>query len=90
MLTATFTTDAPWLRTYPCLTFPPRTIPNCRWVGVDKSNLGRGHYTGVITITGAPGSHTQDSPQRILVDLWMAQGYPPGYKMSICLPVVMK
>ncbi len=90
VLTATFTSPTPWLLFLPCFKFPLGTIPNCRTVNVTKTGLTHGHYSGVIDVSGASGSHTQDSPQQIQVDLWVAQGYPPGYKMYLYLPIVMK
>ncbi len=86
VLAATFTTGTRW----PTLGTCRMIDPNCRAVGINKAGLGRGHYTGYITVEGARGSHTQDSPQLVLVDLWIAQGYPPGYKVNLYLPVVMK
>jgi len=58
-------------------------------VSVNKSNLATGHYQGLITIQGALGSYTQNSPQAILVDLWLLSGVAPD-KARVYLPVVQK
>jgi len=58
-------------------------------VRVDKSGLPAGHHTATITIAGAPGSYTLNSPQTIQVDLWLLNGPPPAGGM-LYLPLIQK
>jgi hypothetical protein len=58
-------------------------------VGVDPKGLSSpGHYQGKITVSGAPGSMTQHSPQTVKVDLWLMTGSNPHQMMY--LPVMDK
>jgi hypothetical protein len=84
VLTPTFTTKTSWLKLSTCRGFDPR----CRSVSIDKSGLGRGHYSSVITVAGDPKSRTQDSPQTIQVDLWLFEG--SGQSYSVYVPVILK
>jgi hypothetical protein len=58
-------------------------------VSVQKTGLSAGHYTAEITVAGAEGSLTQDSPQRVTVDLWLLAGAPPG-GLKLYMPFVGK
>ena len=73
--------DAAWL-----ITFLDGETLN---VYVDKEDFPAGHYQAIITVTGEEGSLTQNSPQTILVDLWLLEGAPPG-GVHIYLPLVGK
>jgi hypothetical protein len=57
-------------------------------VYVSKAGLPAGHYTATLTITGAPGTYTQNSPQTVFVDLWLLQGPQPAGR--IYLPVIQR
>ena len=41
---------------------------------VDKTGWGAGYHTGEVTVAGELGSMTQDSPQQVVVDLWLLDG----------------
>jgi hypothetical protein len=58
-------------------------------VSVNKTGLPAGHYQALITVAGAPGSLTQNSPQTVSVDLWLIEGAPLN-STKIFLPSVMK
>ncbi len=86
VLTATWTSNTAWLSM--SSTFPCRLgDPNCKVIQINKSGLAAGRYTGMITVTGAAGSHTQDSPQQITVNLWVSKGSLPQY---LYLPVMRR
>ncbi|MBN1890059.1 MAG: DNRLRE domain-containing protein [Thermoflexales bacterium] len=85
VLTPAFTTKTSWLSLSACRGFDPR----CRSVSVDKSGLGRGRYTGYITVAGAPQSRTQASPQTVRVDLWLFEG-SPQLPYSVYVPLILK
>ena len=69
-LNAVITEDANWLDT---------SLSGTElYVSVNKSGVPAGHYTATIVISGTPGDMTQDSPQTVMVDLWLLQGSPPG------------
>ena len=57
-------------------------------VDINKNGLTPGHYSAIINLSGAPGSMTQDSPQKISVDLWLVEGNPNG--VPLFLPLVPK
>jgi len=59
-------------------------------IGVNGAGLASGHYTGIVTVGGAPGSRTQDSPQTVTVDLWMIAGRPPVGYYKLYLPLVLR
>ncbi len=58
-------------------------------VSVNKTGLPTGHYQALITVAGAPGSLTQNSPQTVSVDFWLIEGAPLS-STKIFLPSVMK
>ncbi len=55
-------------------------------VMVNKNGLAPGHYHATITVSGAAGSMTQDSPQTIQVDLWLVEGSPDA--TPLFLPII--
>lgn len=80
-LSLTIFDNAPWL-----LTVLNGEILD---VHVSQNGLAPGHYQAVITIAGTEGSYTQNSPQTIVVDLWVLEGAPPG-GVKVYLPLVEK
>jgi hypothetical protein len=85
-LTALWADNSSWLTLSPMC--PRRLLdPNCQVVQVNKNGLKAGRYTGTITVTGAAGSRTQDSPQQITVNLWVSQG---GIALNTYLPVIRR
>ncbi len=73
--------DAPWLTP----TLDGETLS----VQVDQTGLPAGHHRAVVAVAGTPGSLTQNSPQSIVVDLWILAGAPPGGK-KVYLPLIQK
>lgn len=72
--------DAAWLT----MTLDGETLS----VQVDQTGLPAGHYRAVITVAGASGSFTQNSPQNVVVDLWVLAGAPPAHG-KVYLPLIL-
>jgi len=73
--------DRPWLR--------GEIVDGQLRVTAYRSRLTRGHYTGTLTITGAPGVCLQAGPHTVTVDLILYQGQlAAGHKCY--LPVVLR
>jgi hypothetical protein len=49
---------------------------------VNQAGLSRGHYQGKITLTNAAGGATQNSPQTVLVDLYVYEGAGQATQLS--------
>ncbi len=79
-LNPTISDDAPWLNTV--------LNGSSLEVQVDQAGLPGGFYRGTITVA-ADGGYALDSPQQIVVDLWLFEGTPPvGYR--VFLPLVVR
>jgi hypothetical protein len=87
-LTVTWQTSAAWLAYAHTCRGIDYGKPNCVEVRANTAGLAAGHRAAVITVTGERGSHTQDSPQVIEVELWISS---PGVTIrKTCLPVVLR
>ncbi len=80
-LTPTASAVTPWLTL--------RLEGDRLWVGVNKAGLPSGRHTGAITVSGAPGSSTQNSPQTIAVTLWLYEG-SLQQPYNLYLPLVLR
>ena len=76
-ITPTIGDDASWLTTV--------LNGDALEVQVDLAGLSSGFYRGTITVAADP-SYTLDSPQQIVVDLWLFEGTSPvGYRVFLPL-----
>ncbi|HXF60728.1 MAG TPA: DNRLRE domain-containing protein [Caldilineaceae bacterium] len=71
--------DQPWLL--------PSVVGNQIVVKVNTAGLGRGNYTGHITVSANPAS-TLGAPQTITVDLAMLAGSAPGQVWKMYVPTI--
>jgi hypothetical protein len=81
VMTPTVSASAAWIK--------PQVINGDVKVNIDKTGLTAGQYTGVVTITAVPSS-TQDSPQTVVIGLWLSAGAPPIGYYKVYLPLITK
>lgn len=83
VLTPAVASDTPWLQV--------QLVGNQLQVSVNAAGLSHGHYSGEITVSGAAGGCTTNSPQTIRVDLGVFEGLLlPSLDYQIYLPTVAR